>query len=129
MTQWRVTCRLQSLTRATSRLTRHRRRSIKDIRRGNVASHPSSDPAKETVSFIAQVLILKHPTQISTGYTPVIYCHTAQVACKFSKLIQKIDRRSGVPLQEHPTFLKPGDAAIIELVPCRPMVFVYAQSS
>jgi elongation factor 1-alpha len=35
--------------------------SIKDIRRGNVASDSKNDPAIETADFTAQVIVLNHP--------------------------------------------------------------------
>merc|ERR1712072_999144 len=46
--------------------------SVKEIRRGNVASDSKNDPAKEAVDFMAQVIIMEHPGQISAGYTPVL---------------------------------------------------------
>merc|ERR1712168_1667880 len=46
----------------------------------------------------------------------------AHVACKFSELAEKIDRRSGKLIEKGPTFLKSGDAAIIVLTPSKPMV-------
>merc|ERR1712046_374168 len=48
--------------------------SVKDIRRGNVASDSKNDPAKESISFDAQVIVMEHPGQISNGYTQ---CWTA----------------------------------------------------
>merc|ERR1719415_234291 len=57
--------------------------AVKDIRRGNVASDSKNDPAKEALSFNAQVIVLNHPGEISKGYTPVLDCHTAHIACKF----------------------------------------------
>ncbi|BEI83171.1 hypothetical protein CcaverHIS002_0310390 [Cutaneotrichosporon cavernicola] len=68
--------------------------SIKDIRRGNVCSDSKNDPAKEAASFNAQVIVLNHPGQIGAGYTPVLDCHTAHIACKFEELVEKIDRRT-----------------------------------
>merc|ERR1712173_315435 len=50
--------------------------SVKDIRRGNVASDSKNDPAKESSSFNAQVIVLNHPGEIQKGYTPVLDCHT-----------------------------------------------------
>merc|ERR1711959_522236 len=35
--------------------------SVKEIRRGNVASDSKNDPAKESASFLAQVIIMEHP--------------------------------------------------------------------
>ena len=34
---------------------------IKDIKRGNVCSDSKNDPAKESLSFTAQVIIMNHP--------------------------------------------------------------------
>jgi len=95
--------------------------SVKDIRRGNVASDSKNDPAKEAASFNAQVIVLNHPGEIQKGYTPVLDCHTAHIACKFAELIEKIDRRSGKKIEDNPSKVKSGDAAIIKLVPSKPM--------
>jgi len=95
--------------------------SVKDIRRGYVASDSKNDPAAESADFTAQVIILNHPGQISNGYSPVLDCHTAHIACKFSEISQKIDRRSGKSLEDNPKFVKSGDAAIVKLVPSKPM--------
>uniref|UniRef100_A0A4D5RBD4 Tr-type G domain-containing protein n=1 Tax=Homo sapiens TaxID=9606 RepID=A0A4D5RBD4_HUMAN len=67
------------------------------------------------------VIILNHPGQISAGYAPVLDCHTAHIACKFAELKEKIDRRSGKKLEDGPKFLKSGDAAIVDMVPGKPM--------
>uniref|UniRef100_A0A3Q3WHY7 GTP-eEF1A C-terminal domain-containing protein n=1 Tax=Mola mola TaxID=94237 RepID=A0A3Q3WHY7_MOLML len=40
----------------------------------------------------------------------------------FSELIEKIDRRSGKKLEDLPKFVKSGDAAIVKLIPQKPMV-------
>jgi len=95
--------------------------SVKEIRRGFVCSDSKNDPAKEAGSFMAQVIILNHPGQISAGYAPVLDCHTAHIACKFSELVEKIDRRSGKKLEDHPKFVKSGDAAIVKMIPSKPM--------
>merc|ERR1712099_200212 len=94
---------------------------IKEIKRGMVTSDSKSDPAKETKSFKAQVIVLNHPGEIRAGYQPVLDCHTAHVACKFAELEQKIDRRSGKVLEDNPKMVKSGDAAIINLIPSKPM--------
>lgn len=95
--------------------------SVKDIRRGNVASDTKNDPAKEAASFNAQVIVMNHPGQIGAGYSPVLDCHTAHIACKFSELVEKIDRRSGKKLEDNPKFIKSGDAAIVKMIPSKPM--------
>jgi len=95
--------------------------SVKDIRRGNVCSDSKNDPAKGAESFTAQVIILNHPGEIRAGYAPVLDCHTAHIACKFAELIEKIDRRSGKVMETGPKFVKSGDAAIVKMVPSKPM--------
>lgn len=99
----------------------HRNVSVKDIRRGNVASDSKNDPAKEAASFTAQVIVLNHPGQIGAGYSPVLDCHTAHIACKFAELLEKIDRRTGKTMEATPKFVKSGDAAIVKLIPSKPM--------
>lgn len=48
-------------------------------------------------------------------------CHTAHIACKFSEIISKNDRRTGKVIEEEPKFVKSGDSAIVKLVPQKPM--------
>merc|ERR1739845_259118 len=76
--------------------------SVKDIRRGNVCGDSKNDPPKEAASFNAQVIVLNHPGQIGNGYSPVLDCHTAHIACKFTELLEKIDRRSGKKMEDFP---------------------------
>merc|ERR1711997_1023969 len=95
--------------------------SVKDIRRGNVASDSKNDPAKEAKNFNAQVIVLNHPGEIGNGYSPVLDCHTAHIACKFQELLEKIDRRSGKKIEDFPKKVKSGDAAIVKMTPSKPM--------
>merc|ERR1712028_251095 len=96
--------------------------SVKDIKRGYVASDSKNDPATANDMFLAQVIVLNHPGQIMNGYCPVLDCHTAHIACKFAKIRSKIDRRSGKVMEEEPNHIKSGDAAMVELIPQKPMV-------
>ena len=95
--------------------------SVKEIRRGNVCGDSKNDPPKGAASFNATVIILNHPGQISAGYSPVLDCHTAHIACRFDELLEKNDRRSGKKLEDHPKSLKSGDAALVKFVPTKPM--------
>jgi len=95
--------------------------SVKDIRRGNVAGDSKNDPPKECSMFHAQVIILNHPGEIKAGYAPVLDCHTAHIACKFNEIREKCDRRSGKKLEDNPKAVKSGDAAMVDLVPSKPM--------
>nr|BAF64486.1 elongation factor 1 alpha isoform 3 [Solea senegalensis] len=95
--------------------------SIKEIRRGNVAGDSKNDPPMAAETFTAQVIVLNHPGQINKGYSPVVDCHTAHIACKFAELLQKIDRRSGKALEENPKSVKSGDAAMVLMEPSKPL--------
>ncbi|CAI6400077.1 ASN_HP2_G0002900.mRNA.1.CDS.1 [Saccharomyces cerevisiae] len=90
-------------------------------KRGNVCGDAKNDPPKGCASFNATVIVLNHPGQISAGYSPVLDCHTAHIACRFDELLEKNDRRSGKKLEDHPKFLKSGDAALVKFVPSKPM--------
>merc|ERR1739842_171779 len=79
----------------------------KDIKRGYVTSDSKNKPATGVSDFTAQVIVLNHPGQVSNGYSPVLDCHTAHIAGKFA--------------EDAPKFIKSGDAAIIKLVPSKPM--------
>ena len=93
----------------------------KDIRRGDVAG-PVENPPTVAKTFVAQIIVLNHPSVITPGYTPVFHCHTAQIACTFEELIAKLDPKTGVPLPEKPEFLKTGDTARVRVRPTKPMV-------
>jgi len=95
--------------------------SVKDLKRGFVTSDSKNDPAKEAADFLAQVIVLNHPGQIQAGYSPVLDCHTAHIACKFSELTTKIDRRTGKEIEANPKFVKSGDSCIVKMVPSKPM--------
>jgi len=95
--------------------------SVKDIKRGNVAGDSKNNPPGEAGNFMAQVIVMNHPGEIHAGYSPVLDCHTAHIACKFEELAQKIDRRSGKVLEENPKMIKNGDAAMVRMLPSKPM--------
>jgi elongation factor 1-alpha len=95
--------------------------SVKDIKRGYVASDSKNKPASGCANFTAQVIVLNHPGQICNGYSPVLDCHTAHIACKFNEIKEKVDRRTGKSTESNPKFIKSGDAGIVELVPSKPM--------
>jgi elongation factor 1-alpha len=91
------------------------------IKRGDVVGHPDKPPTV-VKEFTAQIIVINHPTVITVGYTPVFHCHTAQVACKFKKLLKQLDPKTGATIKENPDFLKTGDAAIVVIEPTKPLV-------
>jgi translation elongation factor EF-1 alpha len=92
-----------------------------DIRRGDVAGHPTNPPTV-AASFTAQIVVLNHPSVIAPGYTPVFHAHTAQIACTITEILKTIDPRNGTTKEEHPSHIQTGDVAIVKVVPTKPMV-------
>merc|ERR1712107_662492 len=88
---------------------------------GYVTSDSKNKPATGVSDFTAQVIVLNHPGQVSNGYSPVLDCHTAHIACKFAEIMEKVDRRTGKSTEDAPKFIKSGDAAIVKLLPSKPM--------
>ncbi len=93
----------------------------KDIARGDVLGHTDKAPTVAT-EFTAQIVVLNHPTVITVGYTPVFHIHTAQIACQITEIIAKLNPATGEVLQEHPDFIKNGDAARVKIKPMQPLV-------
>src|SRR3989344_1954252 len=93
----------------------------KDIARGDVLGHVNNVPTVVS-EFTAQIVVLNHPTVITTGYTPVFHVHTAQVACQFIEIQKKLDPATGQAKEVNPDFIKTGDAAIVKLKPTKPLV-------
>merc|ERR1712004_86745 len=56
---------------------------------------------------------MNHPGEIGNGYSPVLDCHTAHIACKFTELKEK--------MEDFPKKIKSGDAAIVLMTPSKPM--------
>ncbi len=93
----------------------------KDIARGDVLGH-ADNPPTVVKEFTAQIVVLNHPTVMTAGYTPVFHIHTAQVACRIDKLEKQLDPATGETIKENPDMLKNGDAAIVKVIPTKPIV-------
>jgi len=88
----------------------------KDIARGDVICDANA-PAPVVDEFIAQLVVINHPTVIAKGYTPVFHVHTAQVPCRFVEIQKKLDPKTGQVAQENPDYIKNGDVAIVKIKP------------
>jgi elongation factor 1-alpha len=88
----------------------------KDVKRGYVIGN-TRHPPREIESFTAQIRVI-HTSGIRVGYTPVIHCHTASIACRM-ETIQLTDKYGKVI--DNPQLLKSGDTAFVKFVPKAPM--------
>ncbi len=88
-----------------------------DLARGDVIGHRDNPPTLVT-EFTAQIIVLNHPSVITVGYSPVFHIHTDHVSCRVVEIIKKV-----APTQEdHPDFIKNGEAAIVKFKPLKPVV-------
>lgn len=92
-----------------------------DVARGDVLGHVGKPPTV-VKDFTAQIVVLNHPTAIPVGYTPVFHMHTAQLSCSITEIQKKLDPKTGGVKEENPKFLKTGDAAVVKIVPTKPVV-------
>jgi len=92
------------------------------LKRGFVAGDVRNDPPTGVKSFEAQVIVLDHPGQIMAGYQPVLDCHTSHIACKFNRLLCKVDKRTGQKKEDDPKALVKNEAGMVEMIPSKPMV-------
>jgi len=90
-----------------------------DLKRGDVLGTVDNPPtvAKE---FTVKIVLLNHPSVLTVGYTPVFHINTAQVSCRVTKILKKINPKTGETLEENPDLLRNGDVAEIVCVPTRP---------
>ncbi len=93
-----------------------------DFHRGSRPRRRPANPPTIAKEFLAQIIVVFHPTAIAAGYTPVLHAHTAQVAATITEIIAKIDPRTGQPTEEKPKTIKTGDSAIVKITPLRPVV-------
>mmetsp|Transcript_39040 Transcript_39040/g.103192 ORF Transcript_39040/g.103192 Transcript_39040/m.103192 type:complete len:193 (-) Transcript_39040:154-732(-) len=75
----------QSATLALKKLKRNQ------IRKGMVIAKLSMQP-KACMRFVAEVVILHHPTTIGLNYQPIVHCLTVRQACK----VVAVDGESGL---------------------------------
>jgi len=94
--------------------------SAEDMARGDVVGH-TTNPPTVAKAFVAQIVVLNHPTAIPVGYTPVFHIHTAQMSMTLTELRKRMDPKTGATVEENPKFLKTGDAAIVKIVPTKPV--------
>jgi elongation factor 1-alpha len=95
--------------------------SVKEIKRGFVASNAADDPAKACETFSAQVIVMSHPGEIRNGYSPVLDCHTCHIATKFKNIDEKKDRRTNKTMEANPSSVKSGDSCMVTMEPTKPM--------
>ena len=95
--------------------------AAKDIKKGYVVGDVKNDPPAGCKTFTAQVIVMNHPKKIQPGYSPVIDCHTAHIACKFDQFLQKLNPRTLKPEMESPPDASRGECVVVKMVPSKPL--------
>jgi elongation factor 1-alpha len=88
-----------------------------DLAKGDVIGSPAEPPTLAS-EFTGQVLVLNHPSVITVGYSPVFHIHTAQVSCRVTQIVKKLNG----DMAENPDFIRNGDAAVVKFTPLKPVV-------
>merc|ERR1712167_452606 len=74
----------------------------------------------ETGVIKAGMVVKFAPSNVTTEVKSV-EMHPAHIACRFDEMLEKIDRRSGKKIEDNPPKIKSGDAAIVKMIPSKPM--------
>jgi len=88
---------------------------------GDIIYVQSEGDLKSTKSFTAVVAVQEHPGVLKAGYAPVVFCRTAKVACKMSKILWKMGKKTGGQKLDNPTELSQYENAEVEFVPTAPL--------
>lgn len=88
-----------------------------DLAKGDVIGATTAPPTLVS-EFTGQVIVLNHPSVITVGYSPVFHIHTAQVSCRVTQIVKKLNGDMAV----NPDFIRNGDAAIVKFQPLKPVV-------
>jgi len=72
-------------------------------------------------SFNAMVAVQEHPGVLKPGYCPVIFCRTAKVACKMTKILWKQSKKTGGAKVDNPPELSQFENAEVTFEPSQPL--------
>merc|ERR1712037_574963 len=76
---------------------------------------------KPIKTFTAVVAVQEHPGVLKPGYAPVVFCRTAKVACKMTKILWKMGKKTGGAKVENPPELSQYENAEVEFEPSQPL--------
>jgi len=71
--------------------------------------------------FTAMVVVQEHPGILKPGYCPLIFSRTAKIACKMTKILWKVSKKTGGEKVENPAHLVQYESAEVEFEPTQPL--------
>lgn len=88
---------------------------------GDIIYNEKDGELKPIKSFTALVAVQEHPGVLKPGYCPVVFSRTAKVACKMTKILWKMGKKTGGQKVENPPELSQFENAEIEFEPTAPL--------
>merc|ERR1711933_125795 len=76
---------------------------------------------KPIKTFTALVAVQEHPGVLKPRYCPVVFSRTAKVACKMTKILWKMGKKTGGAKVENPPELSQFENAEVEFEPTAPL--------
>jgi len=76
---------------------------------------------KPVKSFTAFVAVQEHPGVLKPGYCPVVFSRTAKVACKMTKILWKMGKKTGGAKVDNPPELSQYESAEVVFEPTAPL--------
>jgi len=91
------------------------------VQPGDIIFVQKEGDLKPIKSFNAVVAVQEHPGVLKPGYCPVIFCRTAKVACKMSKILWKQSKKTGGAKVDNPPELSQYESAEVTFEPSQPL--------
>merc|ERR1712099_146864 len=88
---------------------------------GDIIYNEKDGALQPIKSFVALVAVQEHPGVLKPGYCPVVFSRTAKVACKMTKILWKMGKKTGGQKVENPPELSQFENAEIEFEPSQPL--------
>lgn len=91
------------------------------VNAGDIIYLEKEGELKPVKSFTAMVAVQEHPGELKVGYCPIIFSRTAKVACKMTKILWKMSKKTGGAKVESPPNLTQFENAEVEFEPTQPL--------
>jgi len=91
------------------------------VQPGDIIYVQKEGDLKPIKAFTAMVVVQEHPGVLKPGYAPVVFCRTAKVACKMTKILWKMGKKTGGQKVENPPELSQYENAEVEFEPSQPL--------
>jgi elongation factor 1-alpha len=88
---------------------------------GDIIYNENDGELKPIKAFTALVAVQEHPGVLKPGYCPVVFSRTAKVACKMTKILWKMGKKTGGAKVEDPPELSQFENAEVEFEPTAPL--------